>query len=188
MKRIQIVLGIICLSVSSAMAQNTTNAKVDYPGFEQLTKDVYAYREARLISIETFNEYSKDPNTIILDTRSERAFNTVHVKGAVHLNFSDFTAAKLAKVIPDTNTRILIYCNNNFDFDQMEAMVSKSMPLALNIPTFINLYGYGYTNIYELKDYLNQYDPRVTFEGKGWIPLAPLGSSTLAKTDSLIAH
>jgi hypothetical protein len=25
------------------------------------------------------------------------------------------------------------------------------MPLALNIPTFINLYGYGYKNIYELK-------------------------------------
>lgn len=188
MKKAQIILGFLCLSVSGVMAQNTAKAKVDYPGFEQLTKEVYAYRESRLISIETFNEYSKDPKTIILDTRSERAFNAVHVKGAVHLNFSDFTAAKLATVIPDTNTRILIYCNNNFDFDQMEAMVSKSMPLALNIPTFINLYGYGYTNIYELKDYLNQYDPRVSFEGKSVMLPAPLGSSIPVKTDSLIVH
>ena len=29
-------------------------------------------------------------------------------------------------------------------------VVLKSAPLALNVPTFINLYGYGYQNIYEL--------------------------------------
>ncbi len=149
----------------TAVGQSTQKAKVDYEGFQNLTEEVYEYRESRLIDVATFNAYSKDAQTIILDTRSLNAFNTVHVKGAVHLNFSDFTAAKLAKVIPDPNTRILIYCNNNFEFDNLEAMMSKYIPLALNIPTFINLYGYGYTNIYELKDFLDQNDPRIEFEG-----------------------
>ena len=40
------------------------------------------------------------------------------------------------------------------------------LPLALNIPTFINLYGYGYDNIYELKDYMDEEDDRVQFETK----------------------
>lgn len=94
----------------------------------------------------------------------------------MHLNFSDFSAKKLAEMIPDKTTRILIYCNNNFitdDGDQdddklagaRQALLTKSRPLALNIPTFINLYGYGYENIYEMADALPLDDARLTFAG-----------------------
>ena len=41
------------------------------------------------------------------------------------------------------------YCNNNFT-DDIAPIPLKRAPLALNVPTFINLYGYGYENIYEL--------------------------------------
>ena len=37
--------------------------------------------------------------------------------------------------------------------------------LALNIPTYINLYGYGYRNIYELDELVNINDKRIKFEG-----------------------
>ncbi|MDA7803149.1 VWA domain-containing protein [Crocinitomix sp.] len=139
-------------------------AAVDYPGFQLITDEVSAYRQSRLIDIATFNVYSKKSKTIILDTRSKANYDEIHLKGAIHLNFSEFTTQKLAKVIPDMNTRILIYCNNNF-ITEMQALTSKSMPLALNIPTFINLYGYGYKNIYELTDYLPLQDPRLEWEG-----------------------
>ena len=43
--------------------------------------------------------------------------------------------------------------------------MDKRVDLALNIPTFINLYGYGYRNVYELKDRLNEDDSRLNFEG-----------------------
>lgn len=76
----------------------------------------------------------------------------------------------------------LIYCNNNFDDDQINfaskmAMPDKNKPmaqfksqekpimLALNIPTYINLYGYGYYNLYELAELVNVNDPRIQFEG-----------------------
>lgn len=140
------------------------NARIDAKGFETMTQAAFAHREKRLINLQTFLTMSKAPHTLILDTRSERAFQRKHIKGAVHLNFSDFTAEKLAKLIPDKNTRILIYCNNNFD-DDPQNFPAKSAPLALNIPTFINLYGYGYTNIYELKDLLSTTDPALVFEG-----------------------
>jgi len=122
---------------------------VDYEGFSKLTKELQPLRETRLVTTDEFKNMALDANTIILDTRSKAAFDEVHIKGAVHLNFSDFTEEKLAKVIPSKDTRILIYCNNNFISD-MAALLSKKVELALNIPTFVNLHGYGYENVYEL--------------------------------------
>ncbi len=147
-------------------------ADVDYDYFEELTKTVKAHRAERLISFKTFKDYSKAPNTIILDTRSKNRYNKMHIKGAVHINFSDFTQSYLAEVIPDKNTRILIYCNNNFAQDKpviIENFPTKAVyptdfstiniepkkTLALNIPTYINLFGYGYENVYELNELIN---------------------------------
>ena len=88
-----------------------------------------------------------------------------HVKGAIHLNFSDFTEGKLAKVIPSKSTKILIYCNNNLDKDEMY-FARKKATLALNIPTFINLYGYGYKNVYELDRFVPTINSPLDLEGK----------------------
>ncbi len=150
---------------TAATAQVEGKSKVDYVGFDQLTSEVYEYRNTRLVGVDTFNLYSREAGTIILDTRSKAAYDEIHIKGAIHLNFSDFTTKKLADVIPSKETRILIYCNNNVQSD-LNSMRDKAAPLALNIPTFINLYGYGYMNIYELKDYLSEFDDRIEFVRK----------------------
>ncbi|WP_400074990.1 rhodanese-like domain-containing protein [Winogradskyella sp. R77965] len=170
MKTIKIIpiLTILILSMSFGCAQETeelTIEKVDYVGFAELSDSLIAYREKRLIDENTFNTYRKDTKTIILDTRSKKAFDEIHIKGAVHLNFSDFTEEKLKTVIPDNTTRILIYCNNNFD-SKKPSLLDKSFRLALNIPTFINLYGYGYKNIYELEGYLKEEETKIPLEVK----------------------
>ncbi|MEM9931429.1 MAG: rhodanese-like domain-containing protein, partial [Bacteroidota bacterium] len=111
------------------------NSNIDYDSFVRLTSEIAPYRQERLVDVETFMAMAEDENTIILDTRSKNAFDQLHWGGAIHLNFSDFTADKLAVTIPSQETRILIYCNNNF-LRGPEAFAPKSMPLALNIPTF----------------------------------------------------
>lgn len=148
-------------------------SKVDFDAFEKLTSEVKKYRKNRLISWATFQTYSKEKKTIILDTRSKEMYDRKHIKGAINLNFSDFTQANLAKVIPSNTTRILIYCNNNFDDDEINftskmyipQKQGKKITLALNIPTFINLYGYGYKNVYELSDLISVFDIPLAFEG-----------------------
>ncbi len=142
----------------------TGSSNIDYPGFMDLSNEAYTYREQRIISMEEFSRFAKEPGTIILDTRSASAYKGKHLKGAVHLNFSDFTARKLAKVIPSKDTKILIYCNNNF-LNDPASFAMKSKSLALNIPTFINLYGYGYKNIYEMGSLLPVTHPSLEFEG-----------------------
>ena len=41
----------------------------------------------------------------------------------------------------------------------------KPIMLALNVPTYVTLYGYGYRNVYELDELVKVSDPRVSFEG-----------------------
>ena len=143
--------------------QATTGGQVDFAGFNNLSQEVYAYRANRLVNFAQFQAMAREPNTIILDARSAEAYRQGHIAGAISLSLTDFTAQSLAATIKNPNTRILIYCNNNFE-NNAPPVVLKSVQLALNIQTFINLYGYGYKNVYELGDVVNFNDPKV-----GWV-------------------
>lgn len=154
--RNSLIVGILAIAAfigiglaASSQEVPSGSPDIDYPGFMELTEQVFEIREGRLVPLSEFNQMAADSETIILDTRSRFAFDTGHVNGAINLPFSDFTDDKLASLIPSKDTRILIYCNNNFT-DDVEPIPVKRVELALNIPTFINLYGYGYENLYEL--------------------------------------
>lgn len=157
----------------------------DYQDFKTLVEKVEKHREEHLISLDSFLQIAKEDNVIILDTRSHFRYKRKHLKGAIHLSFTDFTQSNLKDLKGlDFNTKILIYCNNNFSGDQEDFASKISLPfaavnpietqilsnqkpimLALNIPTYINLYGYGYRNIYELDELVSINDPRIEFEG-----------------------
>ena len=168
------ILALVCLMamamaspvLADPAASPPPASLIDYPAFAQLTGEVAGYRVTRLVGLARFREMASEGDTLILDARSSTAFVAGHISGAVNLPFTDFTAGSLARVIGDPNRRILIYCNNNFSND-VEPVRTKSVRLALNIQTFINLYGYGYRNVYELSDTLDLNDPAV-----GWISSA----------------
>ena len=155
--RIAIIASALLLSTSGiANAQEPVRfaVQVDYAGFAKLTKDVAALRSERLLTKEDFFHQAAAQGALLLDTRSADAFAQGHIKGAVNLPFSDFTTDKLAEVIgDDPNRPIYIYCNNNFS-DNVAPVPLKKATLALNIPTFINLVGYGYANVWELGETL----------------------------------
>jgi phage shock protein E len=136
------------------------NPQIDYPGFRDLTVSVEEYRRGRLVGWDAFAAAARQPRTLILDARSASAFARGHIKGAVNLPFTDFTAQSLAAAIGDPGRPILIYCNNNFSNDQAPVPL-KSVRLALNIQTFINLVGYGYRNVRELNEVIDFNDPKV---------------------------
>lgn len=159
-------------------------SKVSFDDFKQLVSAVEPHRAQRLVDLDTFLKMSREPNTIIFDSRSDFRYERIHIRGAKHLSFTDFTQDNLGKVIPDFDTRILIYCNNNFEGNPVDfaSKIARPLPrldaraqnfasqakptmMALNVPTYINLYGYGYRNVYELDELVDVNDPRITFEG-----------------------
>jgi len=170
MKNCQLILLSILLSPQSLLfAAAPANPAIQYPDFQKLTISLGPVREKNRVSEDDFIRMSGEPGTVILDARSTDKFEKIHVKGALHLAFTDFTEGALKKVIPDKTTRILIYCNNNFDKEPIN-FASKIAPVALNIQTFINLHAYGYTNVYELGPLLDVKTTRIPFEGTAVLP------------------
>ncbi len=151
MRTVSLALAAV-LSFSAPAIAEEQNPQIDYDGFVALTIQLADTRQQRLLSFEDFLAKQQSEGAILLDTRSAKAFKEGHLAGAINLPFSDFTEGKLAKVLGgDMSRPILIYCNNNFR-DNVRPVMTKKAPLALNIPTFINLHGYGYTNVWELSE------------------------------------
>ncbi len=158
-----LLLALTTLSFSPAYAQSSGSPLIDYDGFSELTSEVRPLRQTRLITLADFNARSLQRDVLVLDARSAQAFKEGHIKGAVNLPLPDFTAESLADVIGKNPSReILIYCNNNFTNNRRPVM-TKSRPLALNIQTFINLYGYGYRNVWELGEAVDMDAPDVNW-------------------------
>jgi hypothetical protein len=187
----------ILLVAAPAHAERKTypKAKVNFDDFKALVAEAEPHRARRLVDLDTFLKMSREPGVVVLDTRSAMRYERIHLAGATNLSFPDFTQANLRKIIPSEETTVLIYCNNNFDGDEVNfaskvfipaarlapagpaapaapatpatqiAAQERPVMLALNVPTYVTLYGYGYRNVYELDELVKVSDPRVTFEG-----------------------
>ena len=137
------------------------------------------HREKRRLSEDDFIKMSKEEGVIVLDARSKAMYDLMHVEGAINLNYSDIDVNSLKKLLPNKDTKILIYCNNNFtaapDAPRFAAQQQvtpnggvpvpdaakraeiakvafggKGMAVSLNLSTYTTLHSYGYKNVYEL--------------------------------------
>ena len=163
--RLAAPLALVLLAMPIAAKERApVNPQIDYPGFAALTGDLAKVRQTHRLAWPEFARQAQAEGALLLDARSADAFARGHLKGAVNLPFTDFTDEALHSVIGDNSNRpIYIYCNNNFR-DHRAPIALKAAPMALNIPTFINLHGYGYRNIWELADVIGTGDAGVEWE------------------------
>jgi hypothetical protein len=144
-----IVIVSATFAVSAQRAVDIPNPSIDMKGFLKVAAEASTYRETRRLTEDEFLKVSKEPGVTVLDARSQRKYEELHIRGAVNLSFPDITVASLAAMFPDKNARILIYCNNNF-VNAEDAFPRKDAAASLNLSTYISLYTYGYRNVYEL--------------------------------------
>jgi rhodanese-related sulfurtransferase len=164
-----LLLGLSCSGTALAQAKQITseipNRLIDYPKFEKIVNRSGRLRARRRLTEPEFLKAMSEKNVVILDARTDKRYNMLHIRGAVNLPFTEFAEQTLAKVIPNKQTKILIYCNNNFLGNQA-ALFSKSPAASLNLSTFTSLMAYGYTNIYELGPLLDVRTTRLPFDGE----------------------
>lgn len=158
----------LCMPLAGANPREPTaspagNPAIDMEGYLRVSREAARHRSTRRVTEEEFLRMSREPDTIVLDARSREKYDELHVTGAVSLSFSDIAVESLARTIPDKNTRILIYCNNNFA-NAAQPFPSKMPSASLNISTYIALYNYGYHNVYELGPLIELSKSKLPFE------------------------
>lgn len=159
-----ILASLLLLVPLAPAAEPVRNPLIDFAQFRKIAAAVEPLRASRRVSEEQFAAMAVEPGTIVLDARSADKYALRHIRGAVSLPFTDFTAESLARAIPAKDTRLLIYCNNNF-LGAQRSLASKAAPASLNISTYIALATYGYTNIYELGPLLDVATTKLPFAG-----------------------
>lgn len=142
------------------------NPAIDMEGYLKVSREAAKYRETRRLTEGEFIKMAAEKGTVVLDARSKQKYDELHIKGAVNLSFPDITVDSLATLLPDKNTRILIYCNNNFQ-NAEQPFPTKMATASLNLSTYISLYTYGYRNVYELGPQLDIAKSKLEFESAG---------------------
>ncbi|PKA14203.1 sulfurtransferase [Leptospira meyeri] len=125
------------------------NKLIDYGEFKRIVNRSEGERETHRLTEDQFLKLMSEEGVVLLDARSENRFHLLHIRGAINLPFTEFTKESLAEIIPEKKSKILIYCNNNFEGNQ-EAFAAKSPAASLNLSTYNSLKAYGYESIYEL--------------------------------------
>ena len=100
--------------------------------------------QQRLVDLDTFVEMIGDENTVLIDVRNAWEYQCAHVEGAVNMSVADMTEAAMAEIVPDRDTRIVIYCSDSLFF-------MPTRRIALTSMAFPVLYELGYANVYELQ-------------------------------------
>jgi phage shock protein E len=135
--------------VAAVHAAPPPNPRIDSAAFLATAAAALAHRESHRLTEDQFIAQIGEPGTVVLDARSREKYAALHVRGAVSLPFPDITIESLAALVPDPDTRILIYCNNNFA-DAPDPFPTKLPSAALNLSTYTALFDHGYRNVYEL--------------------------------------
>ena len=167
-----VLLTLFLVAAASVASEPTThpsapldeNPQIDMPGFLDAAQAAAEHRRTHRVSEAEFLRMMSEPGTIVLDARSAQRYGELHVKGAVNLSFPDITVDSLAQALPDKNSRVLIYCNNNFAGAE-RPFPAKIASASLNLSTFVALYDYGYRNVYELGPNVKLEESALPFEG-----------------------
>jgi hypothetical protein len=169
------VFGAFLILSPALLANDIPNRLIDYNGFQKIVLESAKPRETNRLTEEQFIARMSEQDVVILDARSPAKFALRHIKGAINLPFTDFTAETLAQVIPSKASNILIYCNNNFEGSEA-AFPGKMATASLNLSTYTSLRAYGYANIFELGPLLHVNTTKIPFGGTEVKPTKLTGS------------
>jgi hypothetical protein len=94
-------------------------------------------------SAEEVAQWLSKHEVVLVDVRSREQFAARHLRGAVNLPVTDLTDELAAKVLPDTNARVVIYCDDQLAPTRRIALTTLGGP---------SLQTLGYRHVLRLED------------------------------------
>jgi rhodanese-related sulfurtransferase len=84
----------------------------------------------------TVGELKSNSEYVLLDTRETKEFKVSHIKNAINVGFDKFDGKKIATIVPDKNTTIVVYCSIGVRSEIIGEKLKK-----LGYKNVLNLYG-----------------------------------------------
>jgi hypothetical protein len=148
-------LGWLTATLARPAAATVAGRAVDLNGYLEGSRAAALHQASRLLTEEEFIRMSREKETIVLDVREFPTHHSCHVHGAENLAAAHADAGRLEALIPDKDTRILIYGYDNFS-------APPDPGASPNILALTVLYRHGYRNVYELGTVIDPAATRLT--------------------------
>jgi rhodanese-related sulfurtransferase len=84
----------------------------------------------------TIEELKSNLEYVLLDARETKEFNVSHIENAINVGFNKFDGKKIAAIVPDKNTTIVVYCSIGVRSEIIGEKLKK-----LGYKNVLNLYG-----------------------------------------------
>jgi len=106
------------------------------------------YRQALSVPVPTATaedtaRWLERKEVVLLDLRSPAAFARGHLKGAINLPLTDLTEQTLHKLVPNSDQRIVLYCDDQLVPTRRVALTTLGAPTARAL---------GYAHVFRLED------------------------------------
>ncbi len=80
---------------------------------------------------------------VLIDLRGKESFEAAHIRGAINVPIELLTQEHLQTVVPNSDSRIVVYCSNNFMPTRMIALTTLGFPAIEQL---------GYRQVHRLED------------------------------------
>jgi rhodanese-related sulfurtransferase len=84
----------------------------------------------------TIEELKSNLEYVLLDARETKEFNVSHIENAINVGFNKYDGKKIAAIVPDKNTTIVVYCSIGVRSEIIGEKLKK-----LGYKNVLNLYG-----------------------------------------------
>lgn len=98
--------------------------------------------EVSTATFDNVNIWLKEGSVILIDLRSVDDYLQWHIKGAINIPATELTEEYLSGIIPYRDSRVVMYCDNNFRMSRKVAITTMAYPVFKQL---------GYKNVYVLQ-------------------------------------
>ncbi len=139
---------VTCLHISIANAESKPTANAESKPIANEIKPIDFYRQASAsppkdVTAQQLADWLANQAVVLIDLRAKEAFEHAHIRGAINIPIEDLTLEHLKTRVANRNTRIVVYCANNFRMTRMIALTTLGYPAIEQL---------GYRNVFRLED------------------------------------
>ena len=113
------------------------------------------------ISAKQLSDWLIEESVVLIDLRAKESYDAAHIRGAINLAIESLTTENLQKIVPNSDSRIVVYCANNFMPTRMIALTTLGYPAIEQL---------GYRNVHRLEDLWRSQTCRESEKSAGAVP------------------